>query len=59
MSQDTLKSVYYPYFHSLINYGIIFLGNSSVFMSCNFKREQLDSLLGQEQGIPIEDCLRN
>ena len=33
MSQDTLKSVYYPYFHSLITYGIIFWGNSSKF-SC-------------------------
>ena len=29
MSQDTLKSVYYSYFHSLISYGIIFWGNSS------------------------------
>jgi len=29
MSQDTLKSVYYPYFHSLIRYRIIFWGNCS------------------------------
>jgi len=29
MSQDTLKSVYNSYFHSLISYGIIFWGNSS------------------------------
>jgi hypothetical protein len=59
MSQETLKSVYYPYSHSLISYGIIFWSNSSVFMSCNFKRGQLESLLGQDQGIPVEDCLRN
>ena len=29
MSQDTLKSVGYSYFHTLISYGIIFWGNSS------------------------------
>jgi len=29
MSQGALKSVYYSYFHFLITYGIIFLGNSS------------------------------
>jgi len=29
MSQDTLKSEYYSYFHSLISYGIILWGNSS------------------------------
>ena len=28
-TQDTLKMVYHFYFHSLINYGIIFWGNSS------------------------------
>jgi len=29
MSQDTLKSVYYSYYHSHISYRIIFCGNSS------------------------------
>jgi hypothetical protein len=29
MSQDTMKSVFYSYSHSLISYGIIFWGNSS------------------------------
>jgi hypothetical protein len=58
MSQDTLKSVSYSYFHSLISSGIIFWGNSSVFLSFDFKRGQLESLLGQDQGIPVEDCLR-
>ena len=29
VSWDTLKSVYYSYFHPLISYGIIFWGNSS------------------------------
>jgi len=29
VTQDTLKMVYHFYFHSLINYGIIFWGNSS------------------------------
>jgi IS1 family transposase len=29
MSQETLKMVYYDYFHSIMNYGLIFWGNSS------------------------------
>jgi hypothetical protein len=29
MSQETLKMVYYAYFHSIVNYGLIFWGNSS------------------------------
>jgi hypothetical protein len=56
MSQDTLKSVYYSYFHSIIRYGIIL---QTVFMSLDFKRGHLESLLGQDLGIPVEDCLRN
>jgi hypothetical protein len=29
MSQEALKMFYYVYFHSVVNYGLIFLGNSS------------------------------
>ena len=29
MCQENLKSIYYSYFHSLMTYGIIFLGNST------------------------------
>jgi hypothetical protein len=29
VSQDIMKIIYYSYFHSLMNYGIIFWGNSS------------------------------
>jgi hypothetical protein len=29
MSQETLVMIYYAYFHSIMNYGIIFWGNSS------------------------------
>ena len=29
MSQETLKIVYYAYFHSIMNYGLIFWGNFS------------------------------
>jgi len=28
-------------------------------MSFDFKRGQLESLMGQDQCIPVEDCLRN
>lgn len=56
MPQDTLKSVYYSCYHSHITYGIIFgVILQTVFMSFDFKRGQLESLLGQDQGIPVED----
>jgi len=29
MSQETLKMIYYVYFNSTMNYGLIFCGNSS------------------------------
>jgi len=29
MSQDTLRTVYFSYFHSIVSYGIIFWGNSA------------------------------
>jgi hypothetical protein len=29
MSQETLMMVYYAYFHSIMNYGLLFWGNSS------------------------------
>ena len=29
MSQDTLRKIYFSYFHSILSYGIIFWGNSA------------------------------
>ena len=29
MSQDTLRTIYFSYFHSIVSYGIIFWGNSA------------------------------
>ena len=56
MSQDTLKSVYYSYFHSLTSYGINFgVILQTVFMSFDYKSGQLESLLGQNQVILIAD----
>jgi hypothetical protein len=58
ISQDALKSVYYSYFHSLITYGIIFWSNSSYNSHIfRLRRRQLESLWGQDQGIPVENCL--
>jgi len=56
MSHDALKYIYYSYFHSLFTYGIIFWGNSS-YSSHIFRRKQWESLRGQDQGIPVENCL--
>ena len=38
VSQETLKMFYYAYFHSIMNYGLIFWGNSS--HSANFFKIQ-------------------
>ena len=29
MSQDTLRTIYFSYFHSILSYGVIFGGNSA------------------------------
>jgi len=58
MSQDALKSVHYSYLHSLIIYGIIFgVTLHTVLKSFDFRRRQLESLWGKDQGIPVENCL--
>jgi hypothetical protein len=36
MSQDTLRTIYFSYFHAILLYGIIFWGNSA-YSSCIFK----------------------
>jgi len=36
MSQDTLRTIYFSYFHSILSYGIIFWGNSA-YSSNTFK----------------------
>jgi len=38
MSQDTLRTIYFSYFHSILSYGIIFWGNSAY--SCNIFKIQ-------------------
>ena len=60
MSQNTLKFVYNSYFHSLISYAIVLSGNSSNSLHVfQLQKSELESLLCQDQGIPVEDCLRN
>jgi hypothetical protein len=39
MPQETLKMVYYAYFHSIVSYGLIFWGNSSHIVK-NFKIQE-------------------
>ena len=36
ISQDTLRTIYFSYFHSILSYGIICWGNSA-YSSINFK----------------------
>ena len=38
MSQDTLRTIYFSYFHSILSYGIILWGNSAY--SCNIFKIQ-------------------
>ena len=51
---DTLKVVYHSYFHSIINYGIIFWGNSS-YSNSIFK---LQKRVIRIMGMGIRDSFR-
>jgi len=42
MSQDTLRTIYFSYFHSILSYGIIFWGNSA-YSSNIFKIKKKDN----------------
>jgi hypothetical protein len=46
MSLDTLKSVYHYYFHSLLNYGIIFEGKSSYSLHVFFTSKKAVRIMG-------------
>ena len=60
MSQDTLKLVYYSYFHTLVNYEIIFWGILHiVFMSSDYKKGLLELSLGQDLQTLAENYLKN
>ena len=52
---DTLKMVYHSYFHSIINNGIIFWGNSS-YSNCIFKLQK--GIIGIIVGVIIRDSCR-
>jgi hypothetical protein len=53
---DTLKMVYHSYFHSIINYGIIFWGNSSYSNNIfKFKKGTIRNVMG----IGIRDLCRD
>jgi len=53
MSQESLKMVYYSYFHSIMMYGIIFCGNS--YYSRNiFRLQKKKTLLDSSWGLEIE-----
>jgi len=39
---EALKMVYYAYFHSVISYGLIFLGNSTKSVYLNYRKELLE-----------------
>jgi hypothetical protein len=53
-SIDTLKSIYFAYFHSIMKYGIIFWGYSPTSKMILCRREQLELLLVSSLGIHAE-----
>jgi hypothetical protein len=54
MSIDTLKIVYYSYFHSLIMYGIIFWGNSSLSLQVFKSQKRIIRIM---YGLcPMDSC---
>jgi hypothetical protein len=40
MSQDSLRTIYFSYLHSLLSYDIIFWGNSSSYSNNIFKMQK-------------------
>jgi hypothetical protein len=62
MPQDILKMVYCSYFHSIMDYSIIFLGNSScninIFRLQKKVRQSVTSLLLEVETL-VENYLRN
>jgi hypothetical protein len=60
LSQDSLKMIYYSYFHSIMTYRLIFGGNSHYSNTIfKLKKELLESLYDLEVGIHVENNLRN
>jgi len=53
---DTIKIVYHSYFHSIINYGIIFWGNSSYSNSIFTLQKRIIRMI---MGIRIRDYVQN
>ena len=60
LSLDSLKLIYFSYFHSILTYGIIFWGNTpSVTLFSECKRKLLGSWWEYEIEIPVESTLRD
>jgi len=55
LSFDSLKLIYYSYFHSVLTYGIIFWGNTH-YSNAIFKMQK--GLLGSWRGFPVENVLK-
>ena len=59
LSQDSLKMIYYSYFHSVMTYGIIWGGNSR-YRNTIFRLQKLLELLWDlEIETHVENTLRN
>ena len=60
LSQDSLKMIYYSYFHSIMTYGII-LGeiHTIATLSSDCKKELLQSSWDLEAETHVENTLRN
>jgi hypothetical protein len=58
MSEDTLKTIYHSYVHSIITYGILFWGNSPHNTDI-FKTQKwiIRIMKNQEAGILVDGCL--
>jgi hypothetical protein len=60
MSQETLKMVYYAYFYSIVNYGLIFWGKSSHIVTIvKIQNNIIETITGCRNRDACRDLFKN
>jgi hypothetical protein len=59
MSQKTLKMIYYAYFHSIVNYGLIFWGSSYSVKIFKIQKDMIRIITGYRSRDSCRDLFKN